>query len=105
MFAGIIINNHENKCTSGNITTSTSDHLPQFLVIENFEGKIDKIKATLKQLSKITKILITNLFRKIFKEFNRSLAIKNDDVKLEFETFFKIFTRTLNKHAPYKEIR
>ena len=32
----ILINNHENKCTSA---TSVLDHLPQFFIIENFKGK------------------------------------------------------------------
>ena len=41
----ILINSYENKCTSGNITTSVSDHLSQFLIIENFKGQTYKIKA------------------------------------------------------------
>ena len=40
-----LINSYENKCTSGNITTSVSDHLSQFLIIENFKGQTYKIKA------------------------------------------------------------
>ena len=40
----IIINSYENKCISGNITTFVSNHLPQFLVIENFKCQKYKIK-------------------------------------------------------------
>ena len=40
----ILINSYENKYTSGNITTSVSNHLPQFLIIENFKGQTYKIK-------------------------------------------------------------
>ena len=40
----ILINSYENKSTSGNITTSISDHLPQFLIIENFKGQTYKIR-------------------------------------------------------------
>ena len=40
----IPINTYENKCTSGNITTSVSNHLPQFLIIENYKGETYKIK-------------------------------------------------------------
>ena len=40
----MLINSYENKCSSGNITTSFSDHLPQFLIIENFKGQTYKIK-------------------------------------------------------------
>ena len=39
------------------------------------------------------------------KEIGWSLATENNDVDLGFETFFKVFSRTLVKHAPYKEIR
>ena len=41
----LIINSYENKCTSGNITTFLSDHLPQFFIIENFKGQKYKIKS------------------------------------------------------------
>ena len=39
-----LINSYKNKCTSVNITTSVSNHLPQFLIIKNFKGKTYKIK-------------------------------------------------------------
>ena len=39
------------------------------------------------------------------KEIGWSLATENNDVDLGFETFFKLFSRTLDKHARYKEIR
>ena len=41
----IFINSYENKCTSCNITTSVSGHLPQFLIIESFKGKTYKKKT------------------------------------------------------------
>ena len=40
----ILINSYKNKCTSGNITTSVSDHSPQFLIIENYKSQTYKIK-------------------------------------------------------------
>ena len=40
----ILINSYENKCTSGNITTSVSDHLLQFLIIEYFKDQTYKIE-------------------------------------------------------------
>ena len=59
----IVINSYEIDVTSGNITTSVSNLLPQFLIIENFK--------TLKQLSEIAKILIANLFKTIIKKSSR----------------------------------
>ena len=99
----ILINSNENKCTSGNITTSVSDHLPQFLIIKTLKAKHTRQK-TLKQLSEITKNLLANLQSEI-KKTDWSLATENSDVDLGFETFSKLFSRTLDKSAPYKEIR
>ena len=100
----ILINTYENKCTSGNITTSISNHLPQFLTIENFKGQACKIKnpkATIRDYKNFnSESLQTDI-----KEIDWSLATEDDDVDLGFETFFKLFSRTLDKHVPYKEIK
>ena len=63
----ILTNSYENKCTSGNITTSISDHLPQFLFIENVKGQTFKIKNP-KVTVRDYKILIVNLFKVILKK-------------------------------------
>ena len=100
----ILINSSENKCTSGNITTSVSDHLPQFLIIKNFKGQTYKTKnpeATIRDYKKIT----SESFQSDIKKTDWSLATENSDVDLGFETFSKLFSRTLDKSAPYKEIR
>ena len=44
-------------------------------------------------------------FQSDIKEIDWSLATENNDVDLGFETFFKRFSKTLDKHASYKEIR
>ena len=100
----ILVNNYENKCTSWNITTSVSDHLQKFRIIENFKGQTYKIKnpkATIRDYKNFN----SESFQSDIKEINWSLAAENNDVDLGFETFFKLFSRTLDKHAPYKEIR
>ena len=100
----ILINSYKNKCTSGNITTSVSDHLPQFLIIENFKGQTYKMKIP-KVAIRDYKNFNSESFQSDIKEIDWSLATENNDVDLDFETFFKLFSRTLGKHAPYKEIR
>ena len=40
----VLINSYENKYISGNIPTSVSDYLPQFLLNKNFKGQTCKIK-------------------------------------------------------------
>ena len=102
LIGNILINSYENKCTSGNVTTSVSDHLPQFLIIENFKGQTYNIKnpkATIRDYKNFN----SESFQSDIKEINWSLAAENNDVDLGFETFFKLFSRTLDKHAPYKE--
>ena len=44
-------------------------------------------------------------FQSDIKEIDWSLATENNDVDLGFETFFKRFSKTLDKHAFYMEIR
>ena len=100
----ILINSYKNKCTSGSITTSVSDHLPQFLIIENFKGQTYKIKIP-KVAIRDYKNFNSESFQSDIKEIDWSLATENNDVDLGIETFFKLFSRTLDKYAPYKEIR
>ena len=40
----ILINSYDNKCTSGIIITSVSNHFPHSLINENFKDKTYKIK-------------------------------------------------------------
>ena len=93
----ILINSYKNKCTSGSITTSVSDHLPQFLIIENFKGQRYKIKNP-KVTIRDYKNFSSESFPSNIKEIDWSLATESNDVDLGFETFFKLFTRTLDKH-------
>ena len=97
----ILINSYKNKCTSGNITTSASDHLPQILIIENFKDQTYKIKDP-KVTVQDYKNVNSESFQSNIKETDRSLATENNDVDLRFEISF---SRTLDKHAPYKELR
>ena len=101
----ILLNNYENKSTSGNFTsTSISDHLPQFLIIENFKGQTCKIKNP-KAIIRDYNNFNSKSFQSDIKEIDWSLATEIDDVDLGFETFFKLFSRTFDKHAPCKEVR
>ena len=100
----ILINSYENKGTSGNITTSASDHLPQFLITENFKGKtymIKNPKATIRDYENFN----SESFRSDIKKINWSLVTENEDLNLGLAIFFNLFSRILDKHALYKEIR
>ena len=91
----IIISGYENKCFSSNITTSVSDHLPQFLIIENVKGQTYKVK-TPKVTIQDYKSFNSESFQSNIKEIDWSLATENNDVDLGFETFFKLFSKTLD---------
>ena len=53
----ILINYSEYKCVSDNITSFISDHLPQFIIFENFKA-IASPKLTIKLCSEISRISI-----------------------------------------------
>ena len=91
----ILINSYENKCTSGNIITSFSDQLLQFLIIENFKGQTYMIKNP-KVTIQDYKSFNSESFQSNIKEIDWSLATENNDVDLGFETFFKLFSKTLD---------
>ena len=89
----IFVNNPSFKYLSGNITTSVSAHLPQFIILENFKE------------SNLQREWINTIHRD-FRYFNivsfkRNLQEINID--LGFETFFRLFNKTLKRHAPVKE--
>ena len=90
-----LINSYENKCTSSNIITSFSNHLLQFLITENFKGQTYKTKNP-KVTIRDYKNLNSESFQSNIKEIHWSLATENNDVDLGFETFFKLFSKTLD---------
>lgn len=97
----IFTNCIEKKITSGNITEKITDHLPNFLIIEN-------IISTKKRKS----IRIRDM--KMFNEENFVSDLQNipfidilnstNDIDTSFDTFHNYFMDILNKHAPYKNL-
>ena len=82
----MLINRCENKCTSGNMTTSVFDLLPQFLFIEYFKGqtyKINNPKATIQNYTNFN----SESFQSNIKEIHWSLATENNNVDLGLEIF------------------
>ena len=84
------------------MASSISDHLPQFIIFENFKE------------NNITKNYNQNVFRD-FKNFNMdvfekdltatdwSLATENIDTDLSFKTFLRLFHRVIDENAPLKK--
>ena len=96
-----MINSQENICTSGNLTTSISDHLPQFTIIENLLSDT-LVKKDVKTLKRDLSKFHTDNFIRDLKSVNWSVATQNNP-NIGFENFMLIINNLLDKHAPFKE--
>ena len=75
---------------AGNITTSISDHLPQFIILENFKGsnlKRERISNTCRDF----RCVDIDSFKRDPQEINWNFATGNSDVDLGFGNFFLTF--------------
>ena len=96
------VNNPSFKHLSGNITTSISDHLPRFITLENFKGsnlKRERVSITYRDF----RYFNIDSFKRALKEINWNFATENNDIDLNFETFFRLFNKTLDRNAPVKK--
>ena len=96
-----MINSQENICTSGNLTTSISDHLPQFTIIENLLSDT-LVKKDVKTLKRDFSKFHSGNFIRDLKSVNWSVATQNNP-NIGFENFMLIINNLLDKHAPFKE--
>ena len=94
----MLINNQAFCSVSRNLTTSISDHLPQLIIVEHFKElyETNKVKVSYRNFEKFNE----KCFNKESKSIDWSLATENDDLDLGFRTFFHLFNKTLDKHAP-----
>ena len=98
----IFTNNYEHNCVSGNITTYISDHLPQFLIIEDLKQTPNKEIPTIS--FKDHKNFSDDAFKAELSELDWSLVTENSEVNSGFETFVRLVNRILDKHEPTKII-
>ena len=99
----IFINSQTQKYNSGNITTSISDHLPQFIIIEN--GKEDNpANKTAKTTYRDYKNFDMDFVKIVLQRMDWTFATHTSDVNLGFEDFLWFFNTTLDKHATIKEL-
>ena len=89
---------------SGNLTSTISDHLPQFLIAPHIFSNAPNKKS--------------NIFERDWSKFNREefildyfaidwphiLKLQNNDTNTSFQNFFDSMNRILNKHAPSKRL-
>ena len=93
---------HEYQCISGNLTTNISDHLPQFIIVENLlENIIDRKDYQTEHTD--YQNFNTDVFKRDIDQIDWFLATGNTDVNLNFEIFLRLIEKTLDKHAPPKK--
>ena len=90
---------------SGNITTSISDHLTQFLLIsnQNLSSKNQMLNTDEKRsLRNINSIAFEEELKRI--DWNEALTLSEENLNLSFKTFLDIVDRLIDKHCPKKRI-
>ena len=98
----IFLNYHEHQCISGNLTTNISDHLPQFIIVENLlENIIDRKDYQTEHRD--YQNFNTDVFKREIDQIDWFLATGNTDLNLSFEIFLRHIEKTLDKHAPPKK--
>ena len=88
----ILINYSEYKCVSDNITSFISDHLPQFIIFENFKAN-SITKNDNQTVFRDFKNFNMDVFEKDLTATDWSLATENIDTDLSFKTFLRLFKR------------
>ena len=100
----IFLNFIDKNCHSGNFYAKISDHLPGFIIIDDFYANI---------------IEQPKMFKRNMKEFDQESFIKelelqklldhireenDDDVNVDYDKFHEHFLKTLDKYAPMKAV-
>ena len=100
-FDNILINHHEHKCNT--ITSFISDHLPQYIIFENFkENNITRNDSRIE--FRDFKDLIMDAIDRDIIVIGLSLGTENIDTDLSFMTFLRLFCRVFGVQAPLKKI-
>ena len=98
----IFVNNSSFKYLSGNIKTSNYDHFPKFIILENLKGsnlKKKRINATYRDF----RYFNIDPLKRDLQEINWKFSTENNDIDLGFENFFRLFNKTLDRHAPIEK--
>ena len=98
----MFLNYHKHQCIPGNLTTYISDHLPQFIIVENLlENIIDRNDDQIEHRDYNN--FNTDVFKRDIDQTDWSSATGNADVHLIFEIFLRLIGKSLDKYAPLKK--
>ena len=100
-----IFSNSTAENLSGNLTTSISDHLPQFVILPLSEklSKPEKNNTYKRNFKNINKDQLLHDFSAI--NWQNTLNLDRNDSNYSFNAFFEnVNNRILDKHAPFRKI-
>ena len=98
----IFINSIEKRITSGNIIDKISDHMPNFIILEDFfDNKASNQKIRVRDMKKFDKSKFLEDLQKleIMKPLNEC-----ESADSSYELFHNEFMKIIDKHAPYKTL-
>ena len=100
----IFSNSTNTSILSGNLTSTVSDHLPQFLIIPDFNRKFIPRKHNICQRN--TKHYDKGAFYSSFKDIDWEVVINihMEDTNESFNCFFNNVNNLLDEHMPQKKI-
>ena len=101
----IFYNNATKNIIPGNITTSVSDHLAQFLLIsnQNLFSKNQMLKTGEKRsFRNINSMAFEEGLKRV--NWNEALTLSEENPNSLFKTFLNIVNRLIDKHCPKKPI-
>ena len=89
---------------SGNLTSTISDHLPQFLIAPHIFSNAPNKKSNIFELdwSKLNREEFILDYFAI--DWPHILKLQNNDTNTSFQIFFDSMSRILDEHAPLKQL-
>ena len=104
MIDNIFSNSTSTNIISGNLTTTISDHLPQFFIYSDFNRTFVPRKHNIYR--RITTNYDKDYFYSDFQntDWKNIINIKNVDTNTSFNSFFLNFNKLLDKHIPLKKV-
>ena len=100
----IFSNSTSTNIISGNLTTSVSDHLPQFFIYPDFNKTFVPRKHNIhrRMTKNYEKVSFYNDF--INTDWNNIVNVTNEITNDSFNSFFLNFNKLLDKHLPLKKM-
>ena len=94
----IFVSLKSSSSISGNLTTSLSDHLPQFLLLNISQKSHPKNHLFYRSWTNFDKTKFSRDFNNL--DWNKILSLENGDTNQSFDSFFLHFSNLFDQHVP-----